>query len=129
MIESVKNKKTRPFAVAAARLLHDLHCTDILLLDVCGRSDITDYILIATGTSDRQIRSVGESVEELGLKYDYQRFGCEIDARTSWVVVDFAGLVVHLFDFNARNYYDIEMMWGDAPKIRWRHTVKKPAEE
>ncbi len=120
-----QERRTRRFALAAARLLHDLHCTDVLVLDIRGQSDVTDYILIASGTSDRQIGAVAQHVVELGKKHHLTPFGKDADRHTSWVVLDFVNIVVHLFEPTTRAYYDLEMMWGEAPKVRWRRPVRK----
>ena len=108
------------FAVEAARLLHDRHCADVLLLDVRGLSDVTDYILIGSGTSDRQMVSVGQELEDLAKLSDLARFGREVDLPTTWLVLDFVDVVVHLFDPPVRAHYDLEMMWGDAAKVPWQ---------
>lgn len=110
----------RRFAMEAARLLDDLHCDDVLLLDVRGLSDVTDYVLIASGTSDRQIKSVGRDIEKLGGQWGLVRFGRDADEATTWLVIDFVDCVVHLFEPTARAFYDLEMMWGDAPRVDWR---------
>lgn len=112
--------ESRPFAVAAARLLNDSHCTDILVYDVREKSDVMDYLLIATGTSDRQMRSVADDVEELGESHQFKAFGREVDGPTTWVVLDFVDVVVHLFEPQTRAFYDLEMLWGDAPQVKWR---------
>ena len=108
------------FAVEAARLLHDRHCEDVLILDVRGLSDMTDYVLIASGTSDRQIKSVGDELEALAKQNGMGRFGREVDAPTTWLALDFVDVIVHLFDPPTRAHYDIEMLWGDAPKVEWQ---------
>ena len=115
-----KIAQVRKFAIEVARLLKDRHCEDVLLLDVHGRNDITDYILIASGTSDRQMRAVAEEIEELAARAGMVRLGADIDAHTTWVVLDFIDLVVHLFDPATRAHYDLEMLWGDAPRVTWR---------
>jgi ribosome-associated protein len=114
------SRRIRRFVVEAARLANDLHCRDGLVLDIRGLSDVTDYLLIATGTSDRQILSVGRDIEELAEQYGLSRFGRNVDGPTTWLVLDFVDVVVHLFDANARAYYDLEMMWGDAGRVSWR---------
>ncbi|MCX5659711.1 MAG: ribosome silencing factor [Planctomycetota bacterium] len=119
-VTSADDKRIRNFARDAARLAHDSHCAEVVLLDVRGLSDITDYILIASGASDRQIRSVGEDIEQLAKGSRLNKFGRDADGRSSWVVLDFVDVVVHLFDAVARSHYDLEMMWGDAPKVRWQ---------
>lgn len=111
---------TRRFVIEAARLMASLHCHDVLIMDICGLSDITDYVLIGSGTSQRQIRSVGQDIESLAKQSDMPRFGREADDDTSWVVLDFVDCVVHLFEPAARAHYDLEMMWGEAPRVDWQ---------
>jgi len=108
------------FALESCRLMKDLHCTDIVAYDVRGKSDVTDYIIIASGTSDRQMRSVADDLEKLGAPYDLKPYGKEIDGPTTWIVLDFVDAVVHLFEPQARAFYDLEMLWGDSPKVEWK---------
>ena len=107
-------------AIDAACLLNDSHFQDVLLLDVCGLSDITDYVLIASGTSDRQIKSVGGDVEDLAKEAGFERYGRDADDDNTWLVLDFVDVIVHLFEPATRAHYDLEMMWGDAPQVEWR---------
>ena len=116
------DEAVRQFAIDAARQLNDEHCTDIVLFDVREHSQVTDYVLIGTGTSDRQMRAVAGHLEDLGKTCDMQRYGRDEDKATTWVVVDFVNVMVHLFEPAMRGHYDLEMMWGDAPQIRWRRS-------
>lgn len=111
---------TQQFAVEAARLMKDLHCEHIVIYDVRGLSDITDVIIIASGTSDRQIQSVGDELGPLGKAHGFQRFGSDVDGPTTWLVVDFVDVMVHIFEPATRAHYDLEMMWGDAPQLVWQ---------
>ncbi len=110
----------RAYMIEAAQLLKDLHCEDIVLFDVQGLNDLTDFILIATGTSDRQIKGVAGQVDDLAQEHGLERFGSERDADSTWLVLDFVDSIVHLFEPTARAHYDLEMLWGDAPRIDWR---------
>ena len=110
----------RAFAIEAAKLLSDWHCEDLCLIDVRKLSEVTDYILIASGTSDRQIASVASDVEVLGKERGLERFGRDADSANNWIVLDFVDVVVHLMEPTTRAHYDLEMMWGDAPRITWR---------
>ncbi|MBG79353.1 MAG: ribosome silencing factor [Phycisphaerales bacterium] len=105
------------FAIAAARLASDLRCGDVKLLDVRDVSQICDVILIASGTSDRQMRSVADELETLGKGAGYQRFRATSDALDTWIVVDFVEVVVHLFEPGRRDYYDLETLWSDAEEV------------
>lgn len=107
------------FLVDAARLMRDLHCTDIIIFDVRGLSDVTNYVMIATGTSDRQIQSVARDVEALAKQSDMERYGREADAPKNWLLIDLIEVIVNLFERFTREHYDLEMLWGDAPRIAW----------
>lgn len=118
--EAANGNSSIEFARQAARLAADLHCEDVRLLDVRGLSQICDFILVASGTSDRQMRSVAEDMEELAEKAGYQRFRVTGDSLDTWIVVDFVDLVVHLFEPGRRRYYDLENLWGDSADIEFQ---------
>ncbi len=111
------NRKAKAFAVAAAKLAGERHCTDIVILDLRKVSQVTDYFLIATGTSDRQMRSVADEITDIGKEKQYPLFGRAGYDTSHWVLLDFVDVVVHIFDKQSRGYYDLEMLWGDAKKI------------
>ena len=112
-------EQSRAFAIEAARLLSDDKCTDIVVLDVSKLTSLPDFIIIGSGTSDRQMRSVLDDVAELGTATGHTIAHQSIDDRATWVLADFFDVVIHLFEPNTRAYYDLEMMWGDAPKVAW----------
>ena len=109
----------RAFAVDAARLLADDKCEQVMVLDVRETSQVTDYIILASGTSERQMRSVLTHVEEMGRERGYPPFRSSEDQRATWLLADFVDVVVHVFEPNTRAHYDLEMLWGDAPHIPW----------
>lgn len=117
----------RDFAIEAARLLSDNKCIDVVVLDVSGISPMTDFIVIGSGTSDRQMRSTLDDVAELGRARQYTLSRRSVDDRATWVLADFVDVVVHLFEPNTRAYYDLEMMWGDAPRVSWERSSPPPA--
>ncbi len=121
--DEAQDQRIRTCAIEAARLMHDEHCEEVLLFDVRGASQITDYILVGTGTSDRQMRAVGHHVADMAREYGLKRYGVDQDGSATWIVVDFVDIMVHLFEPATRAHYDLEMMWGDAPQIRWRRTA------
>ena len=110
------------FAIEAARLLVDRHCEDVRLMDVRGLSQVCDYVLIGTGTSDRQMKSVAAELEDLGEERDNRAFRSNRDEGGTWIVVDFVNLVTHLFEPNMRAYYDLETLWADAKTVDWQRS-------
>jgi len=113
------NLKAREAAVEIARVLHDDKCSDIVVLDVTGLSHVSDYLVIASGTSDRQMQSSGSDAGQIAAKHGYPSYRRSTDDRTTWVLIDCVDVVVHIFEPNTRAHYDLEMLWGDAPHIEW----------
>jgi ribosome-associated protein len=106
--------------VLAARELSDRRCDEVLVLDVRGLSSVSDYVVLGTGTSDRQAKAAARHVEDLGKEVGLPRLATDADATATWVVADFPGVMVHVFEPATRAHYDLEMLWGDAPRVPWR---------
>ena len=111
---------SRSLAVEIAKLANDRHCTDIVILELADRSPVAKHFVIGTGTSNQQIRSVANEMEKLGKDNNFPVFGHAGIHQGRWAVVDFVDVVVHLFDEEFRKFYDLELLWGDAPKINWQ---------
>ena len=108
-------------AIDAARIARDDNCEDIVILDLRGISPVTDYFVIATGTSDRQLRSTCYSIARHGKNVDQKVWKTAGEDKGDWIVMDFVDVVVHLFDDEHRDYYDLEMIWGEVPHIDWEN--------
>jgi ribosome-associated protein len=112
---------SRDLAIAAARAAADKQGERVVVLDVRELIVITDYFVIASGGSERQVRTIVEEVEkslrDLGMK-PVRREG-EDDRR--WVLLDYFDIVVHVFAQEERDYYDLERLWGDAPTLEWEN--------
>ena len=102
------------FAASAARLLIDRHCENVQLLDVSAVSQVCDFVLIGTGTSDRQMKSVADELTDLSKEAGLQAFRKSVDSGATWIVIDFITVVAHLFEPQLRAYYDLEDLWSDA---------------
>lgn len=120
-------RDARAFAVEAARLIADEKCRDVVCLDVRGLSQVTDFLVIGTGTSDRQMGAVLSHVESLGRERGFEPFRTHADARSAWLLADCVDVVVHLFDQDARAYYDLEMLWGDGERVNWERPGSRAA--
>lgn len=113
-------ESARRFAVAAARTLSDDKCEKIEVLDLRGQSQVTDFMVIASGTSERQMRSAGFHVEEAASGFGLATFRTNLkQGPSNWLFVDFVDVVVHVFEPETRAHYDLEMLWGDASRVRW----------
>lgn len=109
---------------AALRLLKEMavavserKASDVLLLDVRGKSSYADYILIATGESDRQLQAMADAIHEK-LKPQGQRpLSTEGHEGGSWLLLDYGDVVAHLFQADTRGFYDLEGLWADAARL------------
>ncbi|MCK6457512.1 MAG: ribosome silencing factor [Phycisphaerae bacterium] len=109
----------KAFAVDLARMAGDDRCEDVLVLDLHELSAVCDFFVIATGTSDRQMRAVADHMEKMAASRGERPFTRSGLEGTSWIVLDFVDVVVHLFDAAHRQYYELESLWGDAPRVAW----------
>jgi ribosome-associated protein len=101
----------------AAQVCLDSKANDVVLLDLHGVTDMTDYFVIASGTSDTHVRSVAEHVvEALGAAGVRVRAADGV-AHGRWVVLDFVDFVVHVFHPSMRAFYQLERLWGDAREL------------
>lgn len=117
MISKKDKEIAKDFVLKAAKIAADRHCTDIVAMDLKGMSPATDFFLIATGTSNRQTRSVAEEIMAEGKKCGFMPFGRAGFDSGKWILIDFIDVVVHIFDGDSREYYDLELLWGDAERI------------
>lgn len=94
--------------------LEDVKGVDIVVLDVRGKTSITDFMVIASGRSDRQVKSLAQSVLDKAKDNGLSAIGVEGEREGEWVVVDLGEVVVHIFIPEKRDFYNLEKLWGDA---------------
>lgn len=111
------------FAIEAARIAEDNHAEDVVVLDLRGISSVADFFVIGTGTSERQMQAVVDHVEEFGRKVGQKPYGYSGRDSDSWVLADYVDVVVHMFSPDKRRYYDLELLWGDAPRVEWQRAA------
>ncbi len=91
---------------------------DVRLLDVRQLSSLTDYLLIASGRSDRQVEAIAEGVR-FGLKKEHETLPLAVEGMKegSWVLLDYGDVMVHVFQPQIRDFYDLEGLWREAPEV------------
>jgi len=99
----------------AAELALDRKAETVLALDLRGVSSATDFFLLATGNSDIQVRAIAEHILEELARGGVRPLHVEGLDRARWVLLDFVDFVVHIFHPLARDFYQLELLWGDAP--------------
>jgi ribosome-associated protein len=101
---------------AAVEAIGDLKGNRIVVLDLRGLNDATDYFVIASGTSNAHVRGLAESVLEKLHRRGHRAHHIEGLTSGHWVLLDFVDFVVHLFHPETRSFYQLERLWGDAPE-------------
>lgn len=91
---------------------------DLVVLDLRGLSDVTDTFVICHGTSDRQAQAIADAIEER-LAVEFGRRAASVEGRRQgeWILLDFLDFVVHVFAGARRQFYRLERLWGDAPRL------------
>ncbi|MCJ7544150.1 MAG: ribosome silencing factor [Phycisphaerae bacterium] len=125
LVSAAAHAPARELAIAAAGLTADNNATDIVVLDLRGISPVTQYFVICTGTSDRQMRTVADEIAKHGAKVGQRVWQVAGEKSAEWIVMDFVDVVVHIFDQAHRRYYDLELIWGEAPRVRWRQVLRR----
>ncbi len=91
--------------------LEDLKAEDIVEMDVHDKTSVTDYVVIASGTSNRHVKSIAANVVTEAKQAGYRPLGVEGEDEAEWVLVDLGDVVVHVMQPKVRNFYDLESLW------------------
>jgi ribosome-associated protein len=108
-------QRATPLAGIVAAALDDMKAVNIRVLDVRGLTDIVDTMIIASGTSDRHVRSIAERVVERSKAAGVRPFGIEGARDGEWVLVDLLDVMVHVMLPRVREHYALERLWESAP--------------
>jgi len=105
-------------------------CREVLVLDLEGVSPVTDFFVVATGTSRRQMGTVLAKIEEfIDSRSDVSKpFAVEGMNSERWALIDLFDVIVHVFSPDARSFYALELLWGDAPQVDWQNGWPRAAE-
>ena len=95
---------------------------DLLLMDLRDVTDVADFFLLATGTSDMHIRSLADELVEKLEAHGERPWHVEGKEQCRWILIDLVHVVIHLFRPEAREYYGLERLWGDARTMRFEDT-------
>jgi ribosome-associated protein len=110
----------RDRAFLCARIAADNKARDVLVLDMRGVTALYDFFVLATGQSRRQIHTIAEEIDAALRAEGERRLAIEGYEGSKWVVQDYGDIVVHVFDSEARKYYELEDLWADAPHLDWQ---------
>src|ERR1041385_2706282 len=118
---------SKKLALLCRELADNRKAEDIVVLDVRELSSVTDYFVIASGTSEPHLRAIVDEITDK-LREDHEVRPRAVDGtlQTAWIVLDYFDVIVHVMRRDVRERYDLETLWGDAPKLK---TAKKRAKK
>ncbi|RII29217.1 MAG: ribosome silencing factor [Geobacter sp.] len=108
--------ESRERAVKSAALALDKKALDVRILEIGDLSSIADYLVLATGRSDKQAQAIAESVRQ-GLKSSSKALDIEGEKEGNWIVIDYGDVIVHVFQEEVRRRYDLDGLWSAAPEV------------
>ena len=112
---------SRKLALRCRELADNKKAENIVILDLRKVSSITDYFVLATGTSEPHLRAIVDEIRDsLGEELALKPRATDGTFQTSWVVLDYFDVIVHVMRADVREHYDLEGLWGDVPKVRIR---------
>ncbi len=117
-------EKNRELAILAALAMDEQRAEDVVILDLRKLIDYADYFVVGSASSLARMRGIARRVESALSKRGGKRLN-QPDRESAWVLADFGDVLVHVFDAEAREFYRIEDLWGDAPRVPWEHRIKK----
>ena len=109
--------QAKEMAKIAFEALEDKKGEDVCAIDISAVSVLADYFVIANGNSDSQVRALVENVEEKMHKAGYAAKETEGHRSGAWVLIDFGDVIVHIFDRENRQFYNLERIWNDGKRI------------
>ena len=121
----VNPERSLQLVLAAARTAAENGAADITVMDMSRHTAIFDYFLIATGTSRRQLHAISEEIDhKLEDELNDKRMNIDGYDDSRWIVLDYGTVVIHLFDEDTRQFYSLEALWGDAPRLDLTKTLE-----
>ena len=114
-------------ALLCTRAALDKKAVDLVVIDVKTLTSITDYLIICTGRSDRQVQSIAQGIQDAVEAEGARPLSVEGLRRGQWVLLDFGDVVVHVFYAPVREFYDLERLWEHAPRVQLPEPLRTQA--
>ena len=109
---------TKEKAMLTGRFADEKKALDVAVIELKGLTDIADYFVLASGTSDRHVRTIAEHVEKSMKDMGLRPYSVEGHQQGRWVIIDYQNVIVHIFLDQLRELYDLESLWIEAKRYR-----------
>jgi ribosome-associated protein len=123
----LKRKKddTKKRVILCVNAALEKKAKNIIILNMQKVTSFADYSIVCSGTSDRQVQSIAQAIEENMKKSGFLPLGIEGERTARWILMDYADIIVHVFYEPVRDFYDMERLWPDAPKMEIDHDADR----
>jgi len=119
---------SKKLALLCRELADNRKAENIVILDVRALSSVTDYFVVASGTSEPHLRAITDEItDKLRAEHDLRPRAVDGTLQTAWVVLDYFDVIVHVMRADIREHYNLEGLWGDAPQVKIRKKAKAKA--
>jgi ribosome-associated protein len=116
-----KQMDSRKLALLCRELADNKKAEDLVILDVRDVSSVTDYFVLASGTSEPHLRAIVDEIRDrLSEEHELRPRAVDGTLEAAWIVLDYFDVIVHVMRQDVRERYDLETLWGDAPRLRKR---------
>jgi len=121
------DKAARDLAMDFARLADEKKAADIVVVDLDGIAFFADYFVIATGLNERHLRGLADELKKHAKSMKVRPLYADGLRSARWILLDYGSVIVHLFNPEARTYYELDQLWADAPRVDWQSPRDMPA--
>ena len=104
----------------------DRRANDVVVLDLRGLSSVADFFVICSGNSDTHVEGIAGIIEEKLDEHGAKLWHREGGRRASWLLLDYIDVIIHIFTEEAREFYGLERLWGDAPRTEYDEEIDQP---
>lgn len=104
-------------AILCAKIIQERKAVDPILLDVGRLTSIADFFIISSGNSSRQVQAITQHIQQRMREEGFRPYGLEGEQEGQWVLMDYGDVVIHIFYQPVREFYDLEGLWNEAPRV------------
>ena len=104
-------------ALLCTKIIKERKAINPILLDLAGLTSITDYFIVASGASNRQVQAISKHVMRRMREQGFRAYGVEGEQEGHWVLMDYGDVIIHIFYQPVREFYDLEGLWTEAPRV------------
>ncbi len=117
-VKVTENPQALALARRIGKIVADMKAQDVMVLDVRGKASYADYVVVASGDNERLVSALADGIDEQLRADGVRPMSAEGSGQGNWVLLDYGDVVAHLFQQDARVFYDLEGLWADAPRER-----------